>query len=85
MLSDFYRSCASCRWLVDDGCYKNGKYLCQECLNSAIVNYSYLTTNALYQIATDESKRMSHRYAATRELQKRRVRREDSDELLLKE
>lgn len=46
------------------------------------MDYTKATKSQLYQIATDHSARMSHRYEAARELQ-RRKKEHDRDELIL--
>lgn len=43
-----------------------------------MVDYSKATKRQLYQIATDSALRMSVRYAAVRELQKRRGEKTDN-------
>lgn len=75
MVSGFYKPCGNCGWWIDDGTFRGGKYLCQDCFSSVSINYSYLTKRSLFLIATDDSKKMSHRYAAVRELQNRRKER----------
>lgn len=74
MRLDFYKACEHCGWSVDDGQYKNDKYLCQECFDPSAVDYSNLTKRRLFLIATDSEMRMSNRYAAVKELQNRRLK-----------